>query len=211
MFHARSLSSGQQQKQDNTTQPPSCQPRCDTLFLTKQKDYGAAQDPEWVSITQSNLSHATTWCKRWASVLASAATQSPTLTAPGKRSAALTFASQPQIRRQTMQQAAAPAQLARFSLQIKKPSTQRAEVGGVGSNKAAEPESLCRLVAAWTSITMSYRRRWSGTRGSVVCFTELSGEAVLNLATEFQQQTFLGIIAFQSCTVFRHSVSHFWG
>lgn len=210
MFHARSLSSGQQQKQDKSTQPPSCQPRCDTLFLTKQKNYGAAQDPEWVSITQSNLSHATTWCKRWASVLASAATQSPTLTALGKQSAALTFASQPQIRRQTMRQAAAPAQLARFSLQMKKPSAQRADVDGVGSNKAAEPESLCRLVAG-ASITMSYRRRWGGTRGSVVCFIELSGEAVLNLATEFQQQTFLGIIAFQICTVFRQSVSHFWG
>lgn len=118
---------------------------------------------------QSNLSHATTWCNCWVSALASAATQLPTPYSSGRWSAALTLAIHPQICRQTLQQVATPAELARFSLWINKASIQKADVGGVGLNKAAEPETPCRLVAGWTSITMSHRRRWSGTWGLVVC------------------------------------------
>lgn len=134
MFHARSLSSGQMQKQDNSMHPSSCQTRHDTLFLTRQKDYRAAQDTERVSIMWSNSSCATTWCMHWAC-----------LTALGKWSATLTLASRLQICRQTLEQAATPAELARFSLQINKPSAQKADIGevGMGLNKAAEPTQAC--------------------------------------------------------------------
>jgi len=84
-----------------------------------------------------------------------------------KLSAALTLACQLQICRQTLQQAATPAELARFSLQMKKPSAQKADIGGVamGLNKTAEPESLCRHVAGSTIITMLHWRKWSCTWG----------------------------------------------